>query len=385
MRHPFLQIAALCAASALAATACGTSNNASSTSSTGTAATSTSATPGLSADQLSTLAKAAAAKAGSPTTAPKITIGYLRYTAQSPADQRVYAAAVSAADKLGWKVIQCDGQGDPVKMASCGSTLLDQKIDVLLTDGIPESIISTALSRAKSMGIPAVYSGGSLDQTALYTAGYVPPDGKMGEVLAKYVVDQTKGKSGGVIVQGFPTSWGKERVDALKATGTKIVSEQDADATNLVQGTQQQIAAQLNQNPQASAIWITFETAALGASQAVTAKFPGKNYPNRPLLVTFYANEPTLQLISQGKLDAAIEDSLEWSSWVAMDQIAELVARKVPMSKEVRPDYGTGLDFWRSILVTKDNLPASGSLVPPPVDYTTFFTDKWKAEFGTGK
>jgi ABC-type sugar transport system substrate-binding protein len=392
MRSTAWKLAAVSAAVALALTACSSSksggsggtSSAAATAATPVTSTSAAANTTLTASQLQDLAKAAAAKAGSPTSVPKITIGYLRYVAQSPADQRVYDAAVAAAKVLGWKVIPCDGQGDPTKMAACGNTLLDQHIDVLLNDGIPESIIATALQRAKSMGIPTVYTGGSLDKADLYTAGYVPPDAEMGTTLAQYVTQKLQGMSGGVIVQGFPASWGVERVDALKAAGAKIISQQDADATNLVQGTQQQIAAQLNQHPDASAVWITFETAVLGAAQALAAKYPGKSFPDRPLLVTFYANQPTLDLIRKGQVDAAVEDALEWSSWAAIDQIAEFEARKTPMSSDVRPNYGDGLDFWRPTLVTKENLPPAGQLVPPPVDYTTFFTAKWKAEFNAG-
>lgn len=381
MRYTHMRMAALCAASALALTACGSSGGSTSSP---TDAVESNSTAGPVSGQLADQARAAAAKAGTPIKLPKITIGYLRYVGQSPADQRIFGAAEAAAKVLGWKVIQCDGQGDPVKMASCGNTLLDQKIDVLLTDGIPQTLIASALRRARAMGVPAVYSGGSQDKADLYDAGYVPPDGQMGEVLAKYVSEQIANKPGGVIVQGFPAGWGKERVDALKASGVKIASEQDADAANLVQGTQQQIAAQLNQHPDASAVWITFETAVLGASQAITAKFPGKTFPDRPLLVTFYANKPTLQMIAQGKVDAAVEDSLEWSSWVAVDQIAELVGRKTKMSQDLRPNYGVGLDFWRPTLVTKDNLPKAGTYVAPPVDYAGFFTAKWADEFGAG-
>lgn len=380
MRHPLLRMAALCAASALTLTACGSSGSGSSSgTSDGTAKS------GSISAEIQKRAETAAAAAGKPVSVPKIKIGYLRYVAQAPADIRIFDAAEKAAKTLGWEVIQCDGQGDPVKMATCGNTLLDQKIDVLLTDGIPQTIIASALQRAKSMGVPAVYSGGSQDVADMYNAGYVPPDGEMGKVLADYVAEQVKKKPGDVIVQGFPTGWGVERVDALKATGVKIATEVDADATNLIQGTQQQIAAQLNRHSDASAVWITFDTAVLGASQALDAKYPGKSFPDRPLLVTFYGNAPTLQMIGQGKVDAAIENSLEWSSWVAMDQIAELVARKTPMSTELRPNYGEGLDFWRPTLVTKDNLPAAGELLKPPVDFEGFFTAKWATEFGTAK
>ncbi|MEU8802972.1 sugar ABC transporter substrate-binding protein [Spirillospora sp. NPDC048819] len=385
MRSTGLKIAALGMTAAMALAACG--GSAEKTTPTPGAAPPAPAAPAgptLSASELDALAATAAKKAGPATSVPKLTIGYLRYVAQSPADQRMYDSAVAAAKILGWTVIPCDGQGDPAKMAACGNTLLDQNIDVLLNDGIPQTVIATALQRARREGVPTVYSGGSLDKADLYTAGYVPPDGEMGTTLATYVASQLKERSGGAIVQGFPASWGVERVDALKAAGVKIASQQDADATNLVQGTQQQIAAQLNQHPDASAVWITFETAVLGAAQAVKARYPGKQFPDRPLLATFYANRPTLDLMRKGQVDAAVENSLEWSSWAAIDQIAELKARKTPMSKDVRPNYGAGLDFWRSTLVTKDNLPPAGQLVPPPVDYEAFFTAKWKYEFGTG-
>ena len=73
-----------------------------------------------------------------------------------------------------------------------------------------------------------------------------------------------------------------------------------------------------------------------------------------------------------------------WSSWPGIAQIAEWASRKTTMSLDLRPDYGAGLDFWRPTLVTKANLPESGSYVPAPVDYVDFFTAKWKAEFGSG-
>jgi ABC-type sugar transport system substrate-binding protein len=175
------------AALAVAAAACGSSTSKSSpqgaASSGGQSASSagapTSAGPTVDANELTALAKAAAGKAGAPVKVPPKTIGYLRYVAAAPADQRVYEAAVAAAAVLGWKVIPCDGAGDPTKLAACGNTLLNQKIDALLDDGVPPSIIATSLARAKAAGIPTLYSGGTVDNAASYSAGYVPPDGQM--------------------------------------------------------------------------------------------------------------------------------------------------------------------------------------------------------------
>src|SRR6201999_1957802 len=135
-------------------------------------------------------------------------------------------------------------------------------------------------------------------------------------------------------------------------------------------------------HPDAKAVTMVFSTAEIGASQALTQRFgAGKTYPARPLLTTYYANLPVIDMIRKGQLDAAAENPLEWTGWGAIDQLAEDFTRKTPSSTDERPDYGPGLDFWRPTVVTKDNLPPEGQLLAPTVDFAGFFTAKWAAEF----
>lgn len=367
----------------LALAACGGNSSSSSSSSGAAAAGTQSAGPASSA--IADAAKQAATKAGAATSLPTKTIGYVNYGATGLAAQRAQAGAQAAADALGWKLVPCDGQGLPQQQASCASNLLNQNVDALMVNTIAQSTITATLAQAKAKGIPVINVGGDAGQKDQVTASYYPPEPELGKALADYVT-KTLGSAGGdLLVQTFAADFATQRVGALtsaiQGTNIKVASTFDADPSNLVPGTQSAVAAKLNSDPNLKGIWITFSSAELGAYQAMQVKYPGKSYPDRPLLVTFYANLPAIDMIRKGQLDAASEDSLEWCSWVGMDQLAEFFARKATPSTDAQPDYGNGLDFWRPVVVTKDNLPPEGQLSTPPVDFVGFFTTKWDTEF----
>ena len=366
----------------LALTACGGNTTSSSSSSAAGGAGTQSAGPADSA--ITDAATKAAQAAGAAVSLDVKTVGFVNYGATGLAAQRSQAAAEAAGKALGWKVVSCDGQGVPQQQASCASNLLNQNVDALLVNTIAQSTITATLAQAKAKGVPVINVGGDAGQKDQVTASYYPPEDEMGKALAEYV-KTTLSSGGDLLVQTFPADFAKTRVGALGSTiqgsNIKIGSTFDADASNLVPGTQASVAAKLNSDPNIKGIWITFSSAELGAYQALQVKYPGKTYPDRPLLVTFYANLPAIDMIRKGQLDAASEDSLEWCEWVAMDQLAEYFARQKAPSTEPQPDYGPDLDFWRPVVVTKDNLPAEGSLSTPPVDFVGFFTTKWKTEF----
>lgn len=383
--------AAVCAAAtALTLAACGgNTTTAGSSSSGGASAANTSASSGSAASSSGDLAaqgKDLATKAGAPMALATKTIGYVNYGATGLAAQRAQAGAQAAADALKWKLLPCDGQGSPQVQATCATNLINQGVDALMLNTIGQATVTSAIQAAKTKGIPVINVGGDAGQKDLETASYYPPEPTMGKALADYFVKTLGSAKASILMQSFGGDWAMQRDQALKDavaanSNLSIASTFDADGANLVPGTQQQVSALLNQYPQAKAIWIVFSSAELGAYQALATKYPGKTYPDRPLLATFYANLPAIDMIRKGQLDAAVEDSLEWCSWVAMDQLAENFARKTAPSTDAQPNYGTGLDFWRPVVVTKDNLPADGSLATPPVDYVSLFDAKWKAEF----
>lgn len=332
------------------------------------------------------LGTAAGQKAGAAVALEPLTIGYVNYAKATLAAAREEAGAAEAAAKLGFEFVPCDAQGNPALMATCATNLVNQGVDVLMVNTLPQSALTDALDLAEKNKIPVVNVGGDPGQGDRYVGSYYPSEPDMGTALAEWTVENLGTSAAApLIVQSFPAPFATQRNDELKkviaGTPVSIAAQYDADAANLIPNTQSQVSALVNQHPDAKGVWIVFSGADLGASQALDTKFPGKSFPERPGIMTFYANLPTIDLIRQDKVQAAVENSLEWCAWVAMDQVAQWSARNATISPEPRPDYGTGLDFWRPVVVDKTNLPAQGQLMTPPVDYRAFFSAKWSAEF----
>jgi len=322
--------------------------------------------------------------------APKSrTVAYLRFIAADSSDQLDYKAFTAAASAFGWKVIQCDGQGNPTVMLSCGRTLLADHPDAFVDDGIPPSLIGPVLQQAKAANIPTISFSGTLNPCAPYDACFTAPDGEMGTLLAQYVVKKMSSLPAGeqqMIVQKFPADWGVARVNAIQpvfaGSKVKVVASPTADPTNLVPGTQQQVTSLTVQYPNTRAIWITFDGAVSGAAQAMSAKFAGKQFPNAPMVVTFYQEPETLSLIQQGKVTATVYESLGWDAFVVVDQLAEHFARNKAFATSPQPAYpGKNLEFWQPRIIDASNV-GSGSYPASPVDYPAYFAAKWKAEFG---
>lgn len=384
---------------ALLAAACSSTSSSSKSSAASSAsspAAASSSSTGPSTAELTSLAATAAKANGPVVSVPPETIGYLRYVAADYADGLMYNSFVQAAKLMGWKVVSCDGQGTPSVMAACMSTLIADHPAAIVNDGIPQSLIAAGLQQAKAAGIIVVYTSGTLapgsqsiySGTNLYDAGYTTPDQQMGVDLANYVVKQLSSVSGTkqMIDQIFPLAeWGVVRNIGMQSVlknhpSVKIVASPQANSANLVQGTTTTISALLSQYPQTKVVWITFDGTVSGAAQAIQAKYAGQTFPNAPLLVTFYADPQTDQLISQGVVSAAVNVQLQACSWIAVDQLAQYFARKTPLSPDVRPNY-SGLNFFQTQMITKANVPSGNAFPAPPVNYVAYFTAKWHDEF----
>jgi ABC-type sugar transport system substrate-binding protein len=201
----------------------------------------------------------------------------------------------------------------------------------------------------------------------------------MGVQLAEYLKVQLP-NGGKVIAQTFPAAWSDKRINgmnaALKDSNIVVVDEWGADPLNFVDGTAQEVATKLTQYGDIDAVWINFSLASIGAAQAIGV-LPADE---QPLLVTFYANPTTVADILEGRLDAAVDEKLEWQSWAQVDAYAQLLARGQVPSQDRAPNYN-GVNFSARQVVTIDNAPTDGSEIPSPVDYEAFFRAKWCADF----
>lgn len=317
---------------------------------------------------------------------PKLTIGYLRFIASDPSDQADYNAIKTAASALGWKVIPCDGQGNPTVMIACGHTLLSDNINAFIDDGIPQSLIAPILSQAKAKGIPRLTFSGTLYTHNLYSGTYTAPDEQMGYILGKWIaakLEKLPKAQRQMIVQQYPADWGNARViglhKALAGTGIKIAATPTADPTNLVQGTQDQISTLLNGNLNVRAVWVTFDAAGTGAATAVHQKFLGKKFPNAPLVTTFYQAPATISMIKSGQLSATVYESLGWDAFVTIDMLAQYEAKHQPFPQTAQPSYGPKNIFWQPRVIDSSNV---NKPLTPPVNYVKYFANKWHKEFG---
>ncbi|MCY3736933.1 MAG: substrate-binding domain-containing protein, partial [Gemmatimonadaceae bacterium] len=329
---------------------------------------------------------------------PQLTIGYLQVLSGSEAAQRLELTAKDAVDYLGWGWEYCDAEGVPDAMQTCLETLINSDVDAIVTDGTTVEVIVEGLARARAEGIPFVNTGGTQSFYHLYAASFNPNDAELGRVLAEWMVGNA-GKDGPVQISsaGF-AKWGSDREDSLRAaiegTGITTGAEEMVDFADVI-GTAADAAANwLLQAPDSVAFWLSFDVAALGVGPVIVESFPGVSPPDRPMVLTFYANCGTQQQMLAGGVDASSEENLEWGSYVAIDQIASYFAKGVQFTDELRPYYedadGNAVQFSIPFIVTPEDLadecdPGRGPYPTPTdpswTDYVAFFEARWAAEY----
>ncbi|CAB4879300.1 unannotated protein [freshwater metagenome] len=334
---------------------------------------------------------AAGTEAGAKTLEPK-TIGIINFLGGIESSDRLKSTAELAATKLGYKSIVCDGKGTPTVFVTCGNSLLDQGVDAIVEIAIEPGTIQPVLDKAnkKDPVVPIIQIGGGAVPIGDLAGTYGPDEIKAGQLLTDYLakeLDALPEATVPVIVHDFPAAWGKLRTDQFR----KFVKTQDkikiaattiTDAGNLVQSTRKIVGDQLTANPDVKAFWFTFDTTGQVGGQVITAKFPGKAFPDKPLVATFHADLGTLDLMAKGNIDVTSEANYDAASWIALDQLASAWAYGTEISKVEQPIYPGVGDLFGYQIITKDNLPTAGEYVAPPVDVVSFFNAKWKAQYG---
>ena len=384
-RFTWVLLAALVCALALFAAACGDDDDSSAT----TPAADTTAAPDERTQIATDGGLEAAAAAGEKVEVPKLTVGFVNILGAIESAQRAERTFTEAATQLGWEMNVCDAQGDPTKMARCGDTLLDQNVDVLVVLGIEPSLIKAQLNKAKSQNVPVVQFSGQVADDPLFAGSYYGDEAAVGQVLTDYLMEKLNALPEDTVpiaVDDYPAEWSSARTDTLRAavaeqSKVKIAVESTTDATNLVEGTRKTVTDEITANPDLKAFWFGFDTAGQAGAQAILAKFPGKTFPEKPMVVTFHADLGTIELMRAGAIEAVADTDYASAGWVAVDQIAEFFARKTPFASEPRPEYPGVGDTYDYVIVEATNLPPEGEYRVPENDYQTFFKTKWSNEF----
>ena len=340
---------------------------------------------------LQTAATAAGTQAGK-AAGPKITkplglkVGYIDIIGGIESADRAHNSMRSAFLHLGAKWLYCDGAGNPQKWVSCGQSLLAQGVNVLAYTGIDPSSIPAVIQEAKQKGVPVVDCCGQIGPGA--SAQFAPDESLNGKVLAAYLKAKLATQPGAqdILAIDYPAPWATLRTDQLKILAKqdadlKVVRSVTSDPTNLVAGTRKQVNDELTADPNLKAIWVAFDTAGQVAGQTVRSKFPGKQFPDKPLVVTFHADPSTQPLLASHAIDAVVDNNYDVTAWEVANAVAEHVARHTPFppytTSASYPGIGNPLAYQ---IVTAANLPPAGRYVAPKVDAVSYFVAKWKAE-----
>lgn len=351
------------------------------------------AAPAVFADGHDIAAKGAG-MAGAPVTLPQQTIGILQLNAQAEVAFRIAEGARIPAEQLGWKVIVCDSLGDPARMASCAESLLNQGVDAILTVAIEPAPVTAQLRRAKEDGVPWITLGGGTTPSDLITAQYAPLETEMSDLLHVYLIEQLKQRPGDdhtMAISTFSQVWaGKARSDDLytdlEGTNISVVDEHVSDLANQIADARQLVTSQLTAFPNVDALLGTANYTVPVMGQLVAQRFPGKDFPDRPLVIGYLDDLINLDAIRKGQVDAIATMRLDAASYVAIDQLAQLFARGTPLNTDayLNGQDVYGLDLREATLVTAENLPPEGAYIEPSADFIAFFDAKWAAEFNVG-
>jgi ABC-type sugar transport system substrate-binding protein len=332
----------------------------------------------------------AAGKAMGPkVTLKRLKIGYLDIIGGIESADRAHNALRVAFGHVGAQWVYCDGQGDPQKWTTCGNSLIAQGVDLIALTGIDPSTIPTVVQNAKAKNIPIVDCCGTVGPG--FAVQMAPNEKLNGQILAKYLAAKLGSKGGKILLVDYPAPWAQDRSKQLKALVAKtpslsIVAQKTTNPLDLVAGTTKDVTDVLTANPDIGAVWVDFDVAGAVAGKAVQAKYPGKSFPDRPLVVTFHADPSTQALMKEGAIDVVVDNNYDTTAWEVVDAVAEYFARKKPFPKYgvsfKYPGLGDPLSY---LLITKANLPKQArKYAAPKVDAVSYFIAKWKAE-GFGK
>jgi ABC-type sugar transport system substrate-binding protein len=347
------------------------------------------------ADARAIAAKDLAAKAAGPwATLPKIKLGIVQLNAQAEVAFRIAEGARIPAEELGWEVIVCDSLGDPARMASCGSSLINQGVSAIMAVAIEPGPVMAQLRDAKARNIPWIIIGGGTSPNDLITAQYAPLETEMSHLLHAYLIERLKERGDGqktIAISTFSQVWaGRQRSDALYKdladTNIFVVDEHVSDLSNQIADARHSVSQQLTAYPDVDALLATADYPLPVMGQLVAQAYPGKAFPERPLVVGYLDDLVNLDSIRKGESDALTTMRLDAASWVAVDQVASMLARGTELNKDayLKSADVYGMDMTEAALITAANLPAEGAYVEPEGDFETFFRTKWNLEYGIG-
>lgn len=341
------------------------------------------------ADRAEKAGQQAAADAGPATKLPPVTVALLTMNGKDESSNRLKTQLEEVTQKeLGWVPSPCDGKGSPAELETCATSVIDAgPVDFIVSNGVDPKLMPRTLKKAAFKNIPVINIGSSVPDSPLLAADFAPADEAQARTLDRYMIrklERVPPASRRIVVVKSTGGGGRIRFEQLqediKGTGIKIVGEAETDPEkpDTVGDT---VKGLLEKHKDLKAVWLADGNSVEPAGKAVDKAFKDLEFPDRPLVLGFNADPKAAEAIRDDEADAVADVAYDATLWIALDRMAERIGREEQLNTTSVEDYP--LDFLDIALVTKDNAPAKKKFREPKEDHVTFFTEKWKMEFGS--
>ena len=245
-------------------------------------------------------------------------------------------ATIAAARALGWKTMRVDPGGDPAKMASGMTSLVNARVDAIVLTTIEPATIASGLRAAKARDIPVIDTHTKTQSSALFAGEYfLPPRTEFNLLLARMKRDLPRGSEIGTLnlPQFLNAKLAGDYIkQAARANGWKIVASHDTNLQNLVPDAQRAAGDMIRANPGIDAIFGCCDFAPAGAVPAIRAS--GKK-------IKIYALHGVASAMAMARSGLAVLEVADYQrgAIVAIDQLARHFATGAAIPKQMPGAY----------------------------------------------
>ena len=298
---------------------------------------------------------ASAAPASSEASTKEFTIGLVPFSSANATSNQGVAGVQEVAEENGWETSLIDAQGAPDKAIAAIQTLVQKKVDMIVTTVFPPASVTGGALAAKAAGIPIASLGGGTGNgvQANWDVGT-----ESGKAIAERMIKDTGG-TGALLALGYKPGLPCQQretalMDAIKSEEYDI-DRQEVPIPGQVEAATKFTQAWLASHPESegkATIWACFDEPAIGAISAL--KQAGRTD------VKVYAIDglpPAFEAIGAGTLTA--------TAWINAFGAGKEIGDAVPQIVEAGVDGGPLEKVAPSILV--DEASVDGFLEKYPI------------------
>jgi ribose transport system substrate-binding protein len=277
-------------------------------------------------------------------------------------------ATDEAAKALGWETIRVDPGGDPARMASGMTSLVNSNVDAIVLTTMEPATIQAGLQSAADAGIPVINTHTLTQSSDLFAGEYfLDPPAEFDLLLERMQEDVPEGSQIGVInLPQFLNAKiaGDLIAEAAPDAGWDVVASHDANLLDLVPDTQRAVGDMLRANPQIDAIFGCCDFVPAGAVAAIRAA-------NADIKV--YALHGIPSVIPQVESGLAVVEVADYQKGAiaAIDVLARYFAADEPIPKELPSEFA-----YELAIVDDTNVDAGYPF--PTEEVLAPFLERWE-------